>query len=103
MNAGSAKNPWPRSAPTVLVTSRYMRLKQARPSVAGRAAPIVSMRATASATEATGTGEAGGPGVADIIPQTCGPSAGTGIVRPWPVAGRAGAWTGWFFVGHDLA
>ena len=66
MNAGSAKKPWLRSALTALVTSRYMRLKQARPSLAGSAAPIASIRATASSTEVTGAEESGEPGVADI-------------------------------------
>src|SRR5215469_18691504 len=61
MNAGSAKKPWLRSALTALVTSRYMRLKQARPSLAGSAAPIASIRATASATDVTGCAGIGGP------------------------------------------
>src|SRR5690348_592725 len=61
MNAGSAKKSWLRSALTALVTSRYMRLKQARPSLAGSAAPIASIRATASATDVTGCAGIGGP------------------------------------------
>src|SRR6516162_4903031 len=61
MNAGSAKKPWLRSVLTALVTSRYMRLKQARPSLAGSAAPIASIRATASSTDVTGCAGIGGP------------------------------------------
>src|SRR6516164_4606880 len=66
MNAGSAKKPWLRSALTALVTSRYMRLKQARPSLAGSSPPIASIRATASATDVTGAQVGGEPGVDDI-------------------------------------
>src|SRR5215470_151840 len=98
MNAGSAKKPWLRSALTALVTSRYMRLKQAKPSLAGSAAPIASMRATASATEVTGATGAGGPGVADIAPQRVSHLAGTRDVMPAPgqVAGEGpGTAAGW--------
>ena len=61
MKAGSAKNPWPRSVPTVWVTCRYIRLKQASPSLAGSPVPIASMSAIASATEVTGSWGIGGP------------------------------------------
>src|SRR5215472_6362433 len=42
------------SAFTASVTARYMRLKQASPSLAGRAASIAAIRAIASAIEVTG-------------------------------------------------
>ena len=54
MNAGSAKKPWPSWLFTCRVTSRYMRLKHARPSAAGSAAAIASIRVIAPATEVTG-------------------------------------------------
>src|SRR5215472_8069729 len=88
MKAASAKNPWPTSWSTVLVTARYMRLKQARPSLAGSAAPIASMRAIASAIEATGprAGAAGPAGMAPLYEyrlrrSRCGPGPGGGW---WP-------------------
>jgi len=59
MNAGSAKKPWPSWLFTCVVTSRYMRLKHASPSVTGSAASIACMRAIAAATEVTGPSGAG--------------------------------------------
>src|SRR5262249_50213079 len=76
MDARGAKNPWPIWAPTVWVTARYIRLKQARPSPAGRPAPIASMHAIASATDVTGAMGVGGPsGMATLY--------GSQVARPW--------------------
>src|SRR5690349_8521239 len=95
MKAASAKNPWPTSWSTVWVTARYMRLKQARPSLAGSAAPIASMRAIASAIEMTGprAGAAEPAGMAPLYEcrhrrSRCGPRT------RWPLVAtgrRAGA------------
>ena len=70
MNAGSAKKP-SRGPLICLVASRYIRLKHARPSAAGSAAPVASMRAITSATVVTGTRGAGSPAdIAVTIPIT---------------------------------
>ena len=54
MNTGSAKKPALIRLFTSWITARYMRLKHATPSAAGSAVSIASIRAMASATEATG-------------------------------------------------
>src|SRR6185437_6921788 len=59
MNTGSAKKPALIWLFICWITARYMRLKQATPSVAGSAASIASIRAMASATEATGASGTG--------------------------------------------
>src|ERR1035437_10385819 len=64
MNTGSAKLPRPSSLSTSRVTSRYMRLKQARPSPAGVVFSMNCMRAIASAIDVTGA--CGTDGAADI-------------------------------------
>ena len=96
MKPASAKNPWVSEALTCLVTSRYMRLKQASPSAAGSAAAIASIRAMASATDTTGasgTGKASDMAITlrrEALQPTCtvaGNAPATG--RPHPVAWHA--------------
>src|SRR6185437_10030136 len=68
MNSGSAKKPALIRSPTSRVTSRYMRLKQASPSVAGSPASMVSIRAIASSIEVTVATDAGnGAGISVTI------------------------------------
>src|SRR5215472_3532360 len=75
------------SAFTASVTARYMRLKQASPSLGGRAASIASIRAIASAIEVTGPdGNGEAAAMATLYGRQVVPILLNGGASGWPVA-----------------